>query len=152
MFLAAFGSACTISTSHDPPRVQQYSARGEWETDLCRGSEHEYGWPDPAKVAVVLYNGRDHYNGLVRAGCASKPRREWPCAVPSNARVLRTWMREFGVKPWASTARGYCGYESTHVSMQLLPAQVRERFWSQAREKNAELDLAQASMAGVAPH
>ena len=62
------------------------------------------------------------------------------------------WMREFGAKPWASTGHGCCGYESTHVSMQLLPAQVRERCWSQAREKNAELDLAQASMAGVAPH
>ena len=73
----------------------------------------------------IIYNGSNHYCGVVGAGTAEKPGDEDGLGITMND-VVDDWLEHYGCVLWPSTGKGFCGYESLAMSRAWLLAQAEE--------------------------
>ena len=82
-------------------------------------------FPDPRKTTVIIYNGTNHYCGVVGAGTAEKPGDEDGLSI-TTPKIVDDWLEHHGCVLWPSTGKGFCGYESLAMSRAWLLAQAEE--------------------------
>ncbi len=97
-------------------QVISVSAEGvpQRERELYAGS-----WPDPTEDLTIVWNGRDHFNGVVPEGWL-KPEVESGMGVGRVSTVLGAWLRAFKCQLWDSTPYGFCGLESAAMSLRFV--------------------------------
>ena len=87
-------------------------AQSTW-TVLKEGDSES--WPDPRQTPVIVYNGSDHFNGVV-PDTWQKPRGEASLGVGTHG-TLERWLAAHGSVLWVSAGKGFCLYESAAMSL-----------------------------------
>ena len=114
---AATGKAAHIIVNRGR-RVQLMSVSAGGEQMSTR-ELHAANWPDPTEELTVVWNGSNHFNGVVPEGWR-KPEVEPTMGAGDASTVLGAWLREFRCQLWESTPYGFCGLESAAMSLRFL--------------------------------
>ena len=123
-----FNSVCVITVSGKDAKVA-IAVQGEKQFCLEQGKyltgPRGKCFPDPRKTTVIIYNGTNHYCGVVGAGTAEKPGDEDGLSI-TTPKIVDDWLEHHGCVLWPSTGKGFCGYESLAMSRAWLLAQAEE--------------------------
>ena len=123
-----FNSVCVITVSGRHAKVA-IAVQGEKQFCLEQGKyltgPRGKCFPDPRKTTVIIYNGTNHYCGVVGAGTAEKPGDEDGLSI-TTPKIVDDWLEHHGCVLWPSTGKGFCGYESLAMSRAWLLAQAEE--------------------------
>jgi hypothetical protein len=114
---AATGKAAHVIVNRGR-RVQLMSVSAGGEQMSTR-ELHAANWPDPTEELTVVWNGSNHFNGVVPEGWR-KPEVEPRMGAGDVSTVLGAWLREFRCQLWESTPYGFCGLESAAMSLRFL--------------------------------
>ena len=115
---AATGKAAHVIVNRGR-RVQVKSVSAGGEPQPTRDLGRSSVWPDPTEEVTMVWNGINHFNGVVPEGWL-KPEIESGMDVGAVGSVLRAWLRAFGCQLWDSTPYGFCGLESAATSLRFL--------------------------------